>query len=365
MTLSVCMIVRDEEAVLARCLDGIKDIADEIIIVDTGSADTTAAIAAKYTDKVYFFKWTDDFSAARNYSFSLAGGDYVMWLDADDVVTEENAAAIRALVDGGGFDAAYLKYAARTDGEVSFVYFRERIFLRSLSPLWEGAVHEAITPRGRLVWSDAVIFHEKVRENAPLRNLRIYQGKIARGEKLSPREKFYYGRELFFNSMPRECIAVLSDYLGGDGWVENRVEACRTMYRAYMSLGDERSALNCIFAAFALSYPRAEECCALGGYFLGKEQFAPAIYWFERALASRERAEDGGFVSIDCLGYIPAINLAVIYDRMGDYARANEYNELAGSFRPNDAAYLSNKRYFGDRLARPSAAPQPPDNLSD
>ena len=66
------MIVKNEEKVLARCLDSIRGFVDEIIIVDTGSDDDTKRIARKYTDKVYDFEWIDDFAAARNYSFSKA-----------------------------------------------------------------------------------------------------------------------------------------------------------------------------------------------------------------------------------------------------------------------------------------------------
>ena len=77
-TLSICLIVKDEEEVLSRCLDSIKGIADEIIIFDTGSVDQTPAIAKKYTDNVYLFMWCDDFSAARNFSFSKATCDFIM-----------------------------------------------------------------------------------------------------------------------------------------------------------------------------------------------------------------------------------------------------------------------------------------------
>lgn len=68
-TISLCMIVKNEESVLARCLDSIADLMDEIIIVDTGSTDHTKEIAANYTDKIFDFDWKSDFSAARNYSF--------------------------------------------------------------------------------------------------------------------------------------------------------------------------------------------------------------------------------------------------------------------------------------------------------
>ena len=70
-TFSLCMIVRNEEKNLKRCLDGIADLMDEIVIVDTGSDDGTKDIAAKYTDKIFDFKWTGDFSEARNFSFSI------------------------------------------------------------------------------------------------------------------------------------------------------------------------------------------------------------------------------------------------------------------------------------------------------
>ena len=66
ITISLCMIVKNEEQVLARCLESVKDIVDEIVLVDTGSEDKTREIARKYTEKIYEFIWQDDFAAARN-----------------------------------------------------------------------------------------------------------------------------------------------------------------------------------------------------------------------------------------------------------------------------------------------------------
>ena len=93
-TISLCMIVRNEEKVLARCLESVRGCVDEIIIVDTGSSDGTKEIAARFTDKIYDFEWIDDFSAARNYSFEQATGDYLLWLDADDVLLPADAEAL-------------------------------------------------------------------------------------------------------------------------------------------------------------------------------------------------------------------------------------------------------------------------------
>ncbi len=88
ISISVCMIVKDEEEVLARCLNSLAGIADEIIIVDTGSGDATKQIAAAYTERIYDFAWVDDFSAARNYSFSKATMEYIYVADADEVIEE-------------------------------------------------------------------------------------------------------------------------------------------------------------------------------------------------------------------------------------------------------------------------------------
>ena len=89
-SISLCMIVKNEEAVLKRCLDSIADLMDEIIIVDTGSTDRTKKIAADYTSKIYDYRWANDFSAARNFSFSKATMEYIYAADADELLDEEN-----------------------------------------------------------------------------------------------------------------------------------------------------------------------------------------------------------------------------------------------------------------------------------
>lgn len=95
--ISVCMIIKNEEDVLARCLNCVKQFADEMIIVDTGSDDQSRKIAETYTDKVFDFVWCDDFSKARNFAFEKATKDFRMWLDADDVILDEDIQKIKDL----------------------------------------------------------------------------------------------------------------------------------------------------------------------------------------------------------------------------------------------------------------------------
>ena len=96
-TLSLCMIVRDEEKILDRCLSSIKDVVDEIIIVDTGSIDNTKTIAKKYTKEIFDYKWNNDFSSARNYSFSLAKSEYIMWRIAANIVGFNTVVSLSSL----------------------------------------------------------------------------------------------------------------------------------------------------------------------------------------------------------------------------------------------------------------------------
>ena len=85
VTFSLCMIVKNEERILERCLSSVADLMDEIIVVDTGSEDKTKQIAAQFTDKIYDFTWTGSFSDARNFAFSKAGCDYIYSADADEI----------------------------------------------------------------------------------------------------------------------------------------------------------------------------------------------------------------------------------------------------------------------------------------
>ncbi|MGX6441640.1 glycosyltransferase [Neobacillus sp. K501] len=88
--ISLCMIVKNEQSVLKRCLQSVEGIVDEIVIVDTGSTDLTKVIASQYTNNIFYFEWINDFSAARNYAASKAKGDWIVVLDADEYVDREN-----------------------------------------------------------------------------------------------------------------------------------------------------------------------------------------------------------------------------------------------------------------------------------
>jgi len=351
ITISLCMIVRDEEAVLERCLQSASGIWDELIIVDTGSADSTKEIAARYTDQVYDFQWIDDFSAARNFSFSKAGMEYCLWLDADDVLSQENKSKFLELKKtlSTDIDVVMMRYNTAFDesGAPIFSYYRERLIRNLADWRWKGRVHEAIVPKGNVLYSEISIEHRKLGEGDRNRNLRIYEKQIAAGTALSPREQYYYGRELFAHGKTEEAVHVFETFLNErDAWLENKIDACRQLANCLFALNRKEEGVQALFRSFAYSLPRAEICCDIGRYFLQENCLEEAAYWYESALQSKQNPRTGGFTEPDSSGYLPAIQLCVCYDRMGEYQKAYECNELAGQYRPDSAAYQHNKRYF-------------------
>ena len=349
-TISLCMIVKNEQDVLARCLESVQGICDEIIIADTGSTDRTKEIARRYTDKVYDFPWIDDFSAARNFALSKAEMDYCMWLDADDVLLPSDHLAVAELKNNlDGVDVVMMKYnvAFGPDGSPTYSYFRERIFKNSPIFRFHGAVHEAITPSGNILHSQAAVSHKKLHPSDPDRNLRIFEKQLHDGIPLTPREQFYYARELYYHARYGEAVEVLDTFIeSGQGWIENVLDACLHLCYCYDGLGEPDKAFDALTRALRYSAPRAELACELGLRLMRAGNYSAAAFWYETALTRERPDTTGAFVSPDCYGYLPAIQLCVCYYRIGDMQRAVQYNELAGKYRPDDPAYLQNKAFF-------------------
>jgi len=198
-TVSLCMIVRNEEENLPRCLGSVRGIFDEIIVVDTGSTDRTRAIAAEQGAKVFEFPWIDDFSAARNESLGHATSEWVMWMDADDSLDEQNRQELLSVL--ARLDDRAMAYVMKVrclssdDGSVTDVdhvkLFRNRPELR-----FEYRVHEQILPairrlEGAVAWTNVVIHHHGYTEPGARRGKLERDRRILAGElEREPNEPF-------------------------------------------------------------------------------------------------------------------------------------------------------------------------------
>ncbi len=142
---SVCMIVKNEEKRLARCLDSLKPYGFELVIVDTGSEDATKALAGEYTKSIYDFPWVRDFSAARNFSLKKAANPYIFMMDADEWVIsldlEELDYLRKKLPDQVGV-VTRRNLQQGTDGTIDRT---ERFFSKKLYH-YRGRIHEMLSP---------------------------------------------------------------------------------------------------------------------------------------------------------------------------------------------------------------------------
>ncbi len=358
ITISLCMIVKNEEDVLARCLESAKPAVEEIILVDTGSTDRTKEIARSFTDKIYDFAWIDDFSAARNFSFSKASMDYCMWLDADDVLLPADREALLRLKEtlSPSVDVVMMKYHTEFDetGKPTFSYYRERLLRNRAGYRWVGAVHEVIPPSGSLLYSDIAVTHQKTRPSDPDRNLHIFEKQAASGVDLDPRQQFYFARELLYHQRYQEAADRLTQFLDeGRGWVENQIEGCKQLALCYYALGKPDAALQALMRSFCYDEPRAELCCDIGKHFFDRQSYRQAIFWYTVAAGRSRNDASGGFVQPDCYDYIPYLQLCVCYDRLGESETASRFNEKAAACKPDSPACLANRRYFSQVLHRP------------
>lgn len=159
-TVSLCMIVKNEETFLSRCLQSVEGLVDEVIIVDTGSSDATMQIAHRFKAKVFQREWKGDFSEARNASLTHATSDWILFLDADEKLDKKSAGRLReALQRREYFGFFFCIYNMKDNGFVSGRHFTVRLFRNQKGIRFVGKIHEQVFPMGRLAYSGMSIHH--------------------------------------------------------------------------------------------------------------------------------------------------------------------------------------------------------------
>jgi glycosyltransferase involved in cell wall biosynthesis len=344
------MIVKNEEHTIARCLDSVKDLVDEIVIIDTGSTDKTKDIVSQFTDRVINFQWIDDFAAARNFAFSQAKMDYIFWLDADDALLDEDRKKFLSLKDtlDPSVDSVTMHYNLAFDenGNVTASLRRNRLVKRQNNFRWIGAVHEYLEVWGNIKHSDVAVTHSRTHNDSD-RNLRIYENRLKNGEEFSPRDLFYFANELFEHQKIERAIEFYKRFLNTKkGWVEDNISACDRLADCYNSLEDPENELHYILKSFEYDSPRPDFCCRLGYWFLQENQYHQAIFWYKLSTNFDKPSDNMGMINYPCWTWLPHLQLCVCYDRLGDYMLAYAHNEIARKYLPNDPSILYNKEYL-------------------
>lgn len=290
---------------------------DEIIILDTGSDDQTLEIAETFTNHVYHFTWIDDFSAACNASYAFASKDYQLWLDADDVLPEEEAKKFIDLKKtlSTDIDMVTMKYHTHfdEDGTPILTSTRERLSKREKNYQWLDPIHEYIPLVGNIFYSDITIHHKKPPSDVvSTRNLDIYESMERKGASLTPRQIYYFARELKDHQHYAKAAYYFLRFLNeGKGWVEDNIACCFNLSFCYRALGEEQSVLPILLRSFTYDAPRSEICCEIGHYYQ-QGTYQTALLWFELA-ATLNPPASLDFILEDYRKFIPYLEICVCH----------------------------------------------------
>jgi glycosyltransferase involved in cell wall biosynthesis len=339
---SLTMIVRNEEKNLPGCLQCVHDLFDDIVVVDTGSQDRTKEEAAKYGARVFDFPWIDHFAAARNEALRHANGEWVMWLDADDRLDEDNRSRVRQLFAslGNENDAYATKVRSAMDEQRSTfrILDQVRLFRRHPQIFWKYRVHEQILwsvrqLQGGVRWSDVTIDHigyqdGSLRKSKLQRNIRLLQLEA----KDNPEDAF-----VLFNL----------------GWttldLERPTEALPLLQRSLLRSAPDSSILRKIYSLLIRTHRQLRQPAqALSACAEGRTRFPddPELM-FEEAILKNEARDQAGaadallrllqvkpgrfFASVDpaLRGYKTRHMLADLYREMGRLKDAEHHWRLA------------------------------------
>ena len=358
-TISLCMIVKNEEEVLARCLDSVKNIVDEIIIVDTGSKDKTKEIAAKYTDKIYDFEWIDDFAAARNFSFSKGTCEWLMWLDADDIITEKNQEILLSfkkrlyLIEQ---DCIITKYETTFDENENLEYgsLRERFVRKNKNPKWVGRIHESIPDlnSNAILLDNFYITHKKISKESILneRNLNIYKKMISENIKLDMRDLYHLGVEYLNINYYLEAIKYFNEA------INNNLISQRGMYtqciiylsECFIQTKQYEKSLDILFNFLKEYPPNKNIILKIVKTYWEQGKIENALKWCQMCLGIEEKHVSIFFDIKE--EWLPHQYIANIYFAIGDYEKALKHNSILKEKFPNQEGFIKNEEQIKEKI---------------
>ncbi len=338
--ISFCMIGKNEEKILDRCLSALLPYGYEIVFVDTGSTDFTREIASKYTDKVYDFQWINDFSAARNFSISKASNEYILPIDCDEIVTsfdiDETEKLIRSNPDKVG-RLIRINEFVRDDNMVDSEELVSRLFSKKLYH-YEGSIHEQIVRIDK---------EEVSHYSFPLRMLHSgYDGDMEVRKRKTTRNRNLLELELQEN--PNDTYILYQ--LGKTYFMEADYSNALKYFDKVLSL-DVNPALeyvsNCVESyGYCLIYTKQYET-ALGLEGVYDEFASSADFVFlmgliymnngllDESVEQFLKATKMSYAKVQGVNsYRAYYNIGVIYECVGDIEDAKKYYVLAGDFSP-------------------------------
>lgn len=377
------MIVKNEEHCIERSLQSIKALADEIIIVDTGSTDETISIAQRFTDKIFPFTWVDDFSAARNFALSMATKEWILILDADEMLAEEDLQKIRKLVskDAVAYFLHQKEYTNNTTltgftystnkdayskGYLGYIIVENaiRLFRRESWIHFSWKIHESVAPaleEKKYAPADSGVFihHYKqekgddIQQHKMLKYLAIGKKQIKETPLLA---KPYYEVGLIYYALGRYSDAITA--------FQKMIALAPQEYRAYYKLGRSflkagniDAAINAFQKYLSFDTKNSDVCGELGLLMIKQKQFHEAEQWLRTAL----EINPGNILARHNLGILLLQTnhkeqaLALLQETEKTFPNPFVYNTL-GVLHASEKKYVEAQCYFEKGLLCSSTA---------
>lgn len=339
--LTLCMIVKNEEETLYKCLNSAKELLDEIIIVDTGSKDKTKEIASQYTDRIFDFKWCNDFSKARNFSISKASNDWILVLDADEVIEDLNKKSILEFCnESNNKIVGRLKRINEYEDEYGVKRYIERVnrLFNKKYFNYVGIIHEQIVKKDRSLYNtkniDLTVNHigyskEIVsKTNKIQRNIELL--KTALGNNLNdPYLHYQLGKSYF---MHKDYKNAYNSFKAAMSFIGNfQYEYAEDLVESYgytlINLGLFKEALIlCEYEKYYYNSP--DFLFILGLIEMNNSNFQIAAETFLKCTEFKEGKIEG------ITSYLPLYNTGVIFECLGFKEEALKYYQLCGDYEP-------------------------------
>lgn len=343
MMLSVCMIARNEELRIGKCLESLIEYGFEIIVTDTGSSDATKEIAAKYTGRIYDFPWVDDFSAAKNYALEQASGDYVMFLDCDESLAPLNKEKLYGdiLANPEKAGRVLIRSISQRNGVHSeSAEWITRVFSRKLF-CYEGRVHEQVVRRDgskyqtyktglELLHTGYDLTEQEWKEKSGRNTaLLLEELRLEADSMRVPYLLYQLGKSSYTAGDYDTACSYFYKGLGYD--LDPSLEYVSDMVETYgytlLKLGKAAEALNLegVLPEFGNS---PDFCFLMGLVYMNNEMYTKAVEFFLRA-AEFQSAKVAGVNS-----YLAYYNAGVIYECLGMQEQACRYYDKCGEYTP-------------------------------
>lgn len=369
MNLSICIITKNEEQNIERCLKALVPYGLETIVVDTGSTDRTKQIAARYTDRLYDFPWCDDFSAAKNFAIEKASYSYVLVLDSDEFVEQLDLSALEKQIAAHPRAVGRIRRRNvfhRNGEEQENREWINRIFAKEYFH-YEGRIHEQVTPlRGaesgyRTYETPVVILHtgydlpEQQKKEKAKRNIRLLEQElkqlgwdgnagakdgVAKAETAGTDANARWSGQIpYLLYQLGKSYYMMGEYGAACGWfaqglsfdlnpaLEYVIDMVETYGYALINSGQEQTALffENIYDEFGKS---ADFQFLMGLIYMKNARFTEAVREFEKAVGHAECRAQG------VNSYRADYNIGVIYECLGKKEEALAYYRKCGGYAP-------------------------------